>query len=281
MPSSELKPPPTRSTRETTLGICGWGAEARHVLQQLRETVIASHQKFSVTVISEPERAGFGQPGNGDLHEDVRFVIGDPTRRLVLKNAGVGELRSLVILADRSSEEAATYSDHRALIIALAASALNPSLHIVVELLHSRNREHFAQIPAVEVVSVEELSEKLLAQAVVNPGITEVYLELLTATEDSNEVYIVPVPAPWVGRTYQEVYTGLLEAGEAVIPIGYRVPAPGGGGQVVLNPRGKPSQRKGDPSGRGYPLAAEDGLVVIAYEEPDLAALAARLGAAT
>lgn len=276
MPTSQKKS--TSHAREATIGVCGWGSEARSVIEQLRESVIAAHQRFSVTVIDEPERLGFAETRNGDLHEHVRFVVGDPTRKRVLENAGLREFRSLVILADRSGDEAAVYSDHRALMIALSATALNPSLHIIVELLHSKNREHFEHMPTVEVVSVEELAEKLLAQAVVNPGITEVYLELLTATADSNEVYIVPVPAAWVGRSFRDVYADLLEAEEAMIPIGYRVPAPAGNGQVVvLNPGRKEQTRNGVSSWKGYELSEDDGLVVISYEQPDLATLAARL----
>jgi len=280
MSTSKTRPRTETPAPETTIGICGWSSEARSVIEQLRETVIAAHHSFSVTVISEPERTGFSQQTNGDLHEHARFVIGDPTRRLVLKNAGVREFRSLVILADRSDPESAAYSDHRALMIALSATAVNPSLHVIVELLHSENREHFERLPTVEVVSVEELAEKLLAQAVVNPGITDVYLELLTATEDSNEVYIVPVPEPWVGRSFQEIYADLLQAGEAVIPIGYRTPEPNGSGQVViLNPRTKERTRDGVSNWRGYNLEQGDGLVVIAYEEPDLASIAGQVSA--
>lgn len=282
MSSREKSPQNSSPVPETTIGICGWSSEARAVIEQLREKVIAAHHSFSVTVISEPDRTGFSEQVNGDLHEHARFVIGDPTRRLVLKNAGVREFRSLVILADRSDPEATAYSDHRALMIALSATAVNPSLHVIVELLHSENREHFEQLPTVEVVSVEELAEKLLAQAVVNPGITDVYLELLTATEDSNEVYIVPVPELWVGRSFQEVYADLLQAGEAVIPIGYRTPEPSGSGQVViLNPRTKEQTQRGVTSWRGYALQPRDGLVVIAYEEPDLAAIAERVSTNT
>ena len=277
MSSPEKSPRTSIPIQETTLGICGWSAEARSVIEQLQESVIAAHHSYSVTVISEPGRTGFSEHANGDLHEHVRFVIGDPTRRRVLRNAGVKEFRSLVILADRSGPEAAAYSDHRALMIALSATAVNPSLHVIVELLHSENREHFEQLPTVEVVSVEELAEKLLAQAVVNPGITGVYLELLTATEDSNEVYIVPVPEPWIGESFQDVYAELLQTGEAVIPIGYRTPEPGGSGQVViLNPSTKEQTRRGVTSWRGYALQEGDGLVVLAYEQPDLAAIAGR-----
>jgi TRAP transporter TAXI family solute receptor len=280
MSTAKTRPQTTVSAPETTIGICGWSSEARSVIEQLQETVIAAHQRFSVTVISEPDRTGFSRDANGDLHEHVRFVIGDPTRRLVLKNAGVGDFRSLVIMADRSDPESAAYSDHRALMIALSATAVNPSLHIIVELLHSENREHFERLSTVEVVSVEELAEKLLAQAVVNPGITDVYLELLTATEESNEVYIVPVPDLWLGKAYEDVYLDLLQGGEAVIPIGYRTPAPGGSGQVViLNPAKKRGERNGVSDWRGHALAEGDGLVVVAYEQPDLSAIAERVSA--
>lgn len=66
-----------------------------------------------------------------------------------------------------------------------------------------------------------DISEKMIAQTVISPGISEVYSELLTATRDTNEIYLVPIPHPWLGRTFQDVRLGLAAIEEPVCLLGF------------------------------------------------------------
>jgi voltage-gated potassium channel len=250
------------------VGICGWNPQAKAVIEQLTESVVSNHHKFDVTVIDVAGKYGFGS-GDEESYEDVKFVMGDPTRRKLLKSAGIGDFDSLVILADRSDKASAKYTDHRSLMVALAANSIKPDLHIVVEVINSEHREHFERIPHTEIVSVQELSEKLLAQAVISPGITEVFFKLLTATADSNEIYVVSIPESWEGLEFQEVYREFLARDEPVIPLGYRcVSEEGGEPVVILNPHFKEGRTRGAVNWRRYKLQRGDALVAVAYEEP-------------
>lgn len=273
-PSTVMNPPINEDSRQhVRVGICGWNDETRAVIDQLRQSVIASHHQFTITVICDPAREGFLHT-NGSYHDRITFVVGDPTHRSVLANAGIEALDDLVILGDRSEGSSAEHADHRSLMIALAAHDLRPDLHTVVEVRSSENREHFDRLPNVEIVSIQEVSEKLLAQAAVSPGITGVFMELLTATQDSNEVYIVPVPERWVGWSFQSIYSAVVESVEAVVPLGYRVSRHAADGRpvVILNPTQKRTTKEGVVNWRGYELRRGDHLVLIAYEEPDWSA---------
>ena len=254
--------------KERRIGICGWNSQAREIIQQLQDPVISARHRFSFTVISEPERASFDKENGEGLHRNVGFVFGDCTKQSVLISAGLRRFDSLVILANTEDTESSRYSDHRALMVALAALAARSDLHIVAEVLQSENKEHFERLETVELVSVEDLAEKILAQAVLSPGITEVFDRLLTATSDSNEVYIVPVPGVWQGRTFAEVYEGLTDAKEDVILLGYQTESTSGERTLVLNPTQERAMRGDVVNWRGYELRPGDALVAIAYEEP-------------
>lgn len=177
-----------------------------------------------------------------------------------LERGGLDGVDCLVVPAQRAGRRSSTQADHESLLVALASSSLRPDLQVVVEILDPRSRVHFARLPRTEVVSTGEIAEKLLAQAAVSPGITAVYMELLTATDDSNEIYVVPVPERWLGRTYRSVDEALIgssDTAEPVIPLGYRTPPPAGGrAEVVLDPAG------------GHRLGPGDSLIVLAYAEP-------------
>lgn len=254
----------SRAMRRVHVGLCGWNSAARSVISHLQSSLAAAHQEFKITVISEPVEKSCLE----ECTRDVGFVFGDPTQGSVLQNAGVGDMDALVVLADRMSAEREEFSDHRALMVCLAANELSEDLHIVAEVLRSKNQEHFDRLPSVEVVSVEDLTEKLLAQAVISPGITRIFIELLTTTQDSNEIYIVPVPERWLGRPYSRIAEEIRSGEEPVIAIGYRYPRPNGSQAVVLNPRQKKSEIEGAVSWRHRVLEAGDALIVMAYEEP-------------
>ena len=256
--------------QDIRIGICGWSDEAREIIHQLQDPVIASRYRFYVTVICDPGSTDFRQENGDGIHQNVGFVFGDCTKRDVLQNAGIDEFRSLVVLAQRTDPQTIRYSDHRSLMVALAAADLHPGLHVIAEVLESKNKEHFERLDNVEIISVEDLAEKILAQAVISPGITEVFDRLLTATRDSNEVYLVPVPGQWVGRTFEQVYRALVESDQEVILLGYQTTATKEGRKrtLVLNPTHERSERDGAVNCRKYELQSEDSLVTVAYEEP-------------
>lgn len=273
MPTEKLPPsllsPKQAEQGQTRIIICGWTEKTREILEQLQSAVVAAHHRFLITVLCETSRAKFEKTNGDYLQQDVCFIFGDPTRREVLENAGLAEMDSLVILSEGKSGKLRKYADHRTLMIALAASDVNSKLHIVAEVLDSQNQEHFSRVPQTEVVSVDDIAEKILAQAVISPGITKVFLELLTATEDSNEVYLVNVPSSWVGSSFHQIYRLLVESREAIILLGYethssktKLPA------LVLNPRQDHTLEDGVTNWREYELQAGDRLVVLAYEQP-------------
>lgn len=184
--------------------------------------------------------------------------------------AGVGDFSTLVVLAERSDGTALEHADHKSLMAALAANDLHPSLHTVVEVMDPENQEHFHRIPGIEIVSVQDVTEKILAQAVVTPGITEVFVRLLTASADTNEIYIVPVPSAWRGETFQSAYEAAVQSDDDLILLGYRTADGPVGSRLHLNPRTTPSQGSAD-GGRDHILEDGDELVVLAYEEPSWA----------
>ena len=254
---------------ESRLCLCGWSPHAHAVLDQLQAPEVAARHRYQIQVISDRHGEPLDRPRPD---ESIRFVVGDPTRRRVLESAGLTTCDHLVILATGSDEHDRALSDHRTLMITLAALDVHPGIHIVAEVLESRHREHFEHLPNVEVVSVEDLAEKLLAQTVISPGISRVFLDLLTASDDTNEIYFVPLPDAWVGRTFEELYLTTGSGPTSACLLGYTVPsATESRPSVILNPSPRRRERRGVEDWRQHVMAAGERLVVLAWEEPSWA----------
>ena len=272
-----------RAPKKVQLGVCGWDDSSRRFIEVLKRGELAESRDISIVVVADIDESRLVaiRDENGmrrmeprdteHLPDGVRFVIGDPTRREVLLEAGVEELDSLVVLRRWGSGDDGSASDHRALVVCLAARSINPHIHLVAEMARPENREHFDCLGCVDLVCVDDLTEKLLAQAVINEGISEIYSELLHSRRGSNEIYVVPLPGQWVGRTFEEVYLHLADdTGHEVLPLGYQV-HPGNDRLPVrvLNPPRKRHEEHGVERWRHHPLEVGDALIVLADKEPD------------
>ncbi len=261
----------TKKERQTIrIGICGWSSTALEIVRQLQTNVIAKKKRFVVTVITNRglSEAQADEIASAKLR-DVTFILADATKEKDLKRAGLREFQTLVILASGDpTDEGSKYLDHRSLLVALSAdrASKGEALHQVVEVIDSANVEHFRRINHCEIVSVEDLTERVLAQAVITPGITRVVLRLLTATSNSNEVYFVDAGQQWTGQTFESLQRQALERGAAFIPVGYETITSSGKKELVLNPRSSPSSARR----KIYVFGKNDRAVLIAYEEPDL-----------
>lgn len=222
--------------------ICGWNEKALRIIKELHAPVVTD--KRPIVVISEAP----GPMPAGEEFNDVYAIQGDPASDSILRRAGVDSADCAIILADKAE---ADFADARSILIALAIESINSEVHTCVEVVNSKNISHFSRTSVDETVCVSELSEKLLAQAAMNHGISAFYTELLTFQEEGNEVYHVEMPEEYVGQSFGALFMALLD--QRVILLGAQR-----AGRPRLNP------------GKSFTLEAGDSLWVIAFSKPDL-----------
>ena len=266
--------------------ICNWNDLGEEIVHQLHASVVRNKRAI-VIITDQPEdipRAEF--KGEDDPFHDVFVIPGDPARDKILARASIAKANTAIVLSDPREGE---YADTKSVLIALAIESIEPKVHTIVELLHSRSKIHFRHTHVDEVVCVDELTEKLLAQASLTHGLSEFYMRLLTATEDTNEVYLVDVPKSFVGKTYRQLEKALVDYEEEdVVLVGIQTKTPRRKGdavgdamsidvpQLTINPPAKKHLPKGSPlKDRDYVLEEHDKIFVIAYNCPTLKSLKA------
>jgi len=220
--------------------ICGWGEKAFRVVRQLHAPVI--RDKKPILLVAKE----VGNLPDEPAFEGVYALQGDCTRDETLRDAAVEHADSAIILSDPAS---GATTDARSILIAIAIESINRHVHTAVEVADSTNLPHFARTGINEAVSLDHLSEKLLAQAALNHGATDFYQELLLFQVDGNELYRVPLPSSQVGRTVGRLYNTLLPRRIVVVGV-HR------DGQAVVNPF------------PDYELRKSDDLWVIAFQMP-------------
>ncbi|MCX2968090.1 MULTISPECIES: ion channel [Streptomyces] len=142
-------------------------------------------------------------------HDSVAFVRGDLAAVDVLERACVHRAATVVVDAR---------DDNEALTLVVAAAHLAPHTHMVAA-LRDLNRTQQLRYVSPGIHCVQWHMPSLLTEEALDPGITEVYTELLATTEAGN-TYSTPLPARWAGQPFGACQTWFgRECGATVIAV--------------------------------------------------------------
>lgn len=225
--------------------ICGWNKKVEKIIRQLHAKVIKS-KKPVVVITRAVEQIVVDE--KDPAFAEVYFINGDPADDNVLQKANIKEAESAIIVPDPEQKEQV---DAQSLMTVLAIESLNPRVYTCVEVRDSKNIEHFKHARIDEIISVEETAELMLAQAVLNHGITRYYTELLTFQEKGNEVYKVPVPEKYIGKSFKELLNRLIDEQFILTGVESR-------GELKINPP------------KDYTFQKDDSILVIGYTKPNI-----------
>ena len=221
--------------------ICGWNHHAKEMLKVLEEQAFG--EGIEVVLLAD-------LPENPLPQSRIKFVHGDPTVDADLARASAKYARSVILLADESHGhlDAAT-ADARTVLASLAVESANPDIYTVAEVRDPANRRHFTRTKTDEVIASVELAGGLLARSALNPGVGQVFGNLVRL-DKSAEVYLLPLPAAFKGKSFDDTLK-FLRREDAVILIGVERHK-----QILLNPPGN------------RPMTEDDQLIVIADTRP-------------
>jgi voltage-gated potassium channel len=257
-----LKPPGLRLDQHIV--ILGRNEHLQNIIVQVHAALGGQH--YILVVCPDADQL----PSTGrKTHHRVFGLADDPSRREALEFANLGHALRVIVLSEHPGEQSARDRDNVALMHALAAVARNRTVPLVVELQEPESLRYAAAIDNAECLVSRHFGERLISQAVLNPGVTEVYHRLMTFTGDSNEFYSVEVPPALLGKTFEEAQEHFLDDDdEAVVLVGLddsavSVPYE----RFVLGvDNGSDEPDLGD-----HVLDATDRLIVVAYQRPQFA----------
>ena len=140
----------------------------------------------------------------------IFFVRGDAAQEETLQQANIAESRAVIIQASAHSG-----SDDRNLKIALAVKAFSPDSLVIAECTDPANERFFRQAKCDSVLCVSTLSEQMLVQELLSPGVGEVVAQL-TSNEHGKQFYITAMPEKY--ENYRAARKANSSAGR--VPVG-------------------------------------------------------------
>jgi voltage-gated potassium channel len=240
-----------------------------HLDNVIRQIHAATKGQHYILVVS-PDAEEIGSK-NKEAYSKVFVLAGDPVRADVLEEANVDKALRVIVLASENGEEPAHLLDSGRLMQMLAIVGRRRQVHMVVE-LHDPQSELDAIALGdigVEFMLVRHYGEGLITQAVLNPGVTKIYDQLMTFSGDTNEFYTIDVPNALVGRHFKEAQLEFLDDDrDDIVLVGIdRSDEERPNTRFVLNPCAKEC----NCSEEDLVLKEEDRLIVLAFDRPSFA----------
>jgi voltage-gated potassium channel len=161
--------------------VVGYGSKGRAVIRTLSESGV---QKRAVVVIDTLAEAVAEANAAG-----LAAVAGDGTRSEVLREAKIGSARQVVI---------AVHRDDTAVLVALTARQLNPSMTIAAAVREAENQSLLLESGADHVVLSSDAAGQMLAISTIRPAAAKVIADLLGQGR-SLDLYERPVDEAEVG----------------------------------------------------------------------------------
>ena len=142
--------------------ICGFGVKGRSALRTLLDKGV---ERDEIVVIDDSREAREHAKAAG-----LTVICGTAASTEVLRQAGIGEARSIIVAVNR---------DDTAVLVTLTARELNPKATIVAAVREEENVHLLRQSGATSVITSADAAGRLLGFAVQQPEITEVLEDLM------------------------------------------------------------------------------------------------------
>ena len=184
----------------------------------------------------------------------LKVVFGCPSDLAALEEVAVANARAVVIVADPRFAE---HADARSALVGIAIERTNPQVHTVMELVSSLSRLHVRATEINEVICIGEISEKLIAQSCITPGIQHVLEHLLDSASTTAQLQLVPLAEEAYGMSYRELCREAIVSGAPFTICGFVTD--GEPTTYVLNPL------PGCQPGRDSSLGPDNRIIAIAH----------------
>jgi len=150
---------------------------------------------------------------------NVDYVNGTSLNARDLERSGISKCKTAVILADRRSEgEELSAVDAKTIVSISNIKKVNPNIYVIAELLSRDNEDAARNLGADEIIVRGNISSLLISNAVLNPGISKIYGELLSK-DGKMKFEEVSVDDSFKGRAIREFHDHMEKRGKVLVAL--------------------------------------------------------------
>ena len=183
--------------------IAGWNPAVQSALKLIESN---EDSTFVVILINEMESEIVKRAISGFDRLDITHLSENFTQEGVLKKAFIEECGTFMILPDESGLLPNEKPDEdKTVLTALTAKSISESIQVVAYILDDEYVSHLHRANVNEIVFPDEHIPHMLAKHVTDPGVPQLFDELITQEKQDKGIHVVPIPKGLVGLTHNKI----------------------------------------------------------------------------
>ena len=242
--------------------IAGWNPAVQSALR----LVEANEDSTSVVIlINETEEEIIKRAISGFDRLDITHLSENFTQEGVLKKAYIEECGTFMIVPDESGLLPNEKPDEdKTVLTALTAKSILEDIQVVAYILDEEYISHLHRANVNEIVFPDEHIPHMLAKHVTDPGVPQLFDELITQEKQDKGIQVVPIPKGLVGLTHNKV-SAYYKFKHKWLLVGYAIKKAGFSLEEQMGESGSPIIRdmiKEQLDGAGIKLSSDEHVIV-------------------
>ena len=242
--------------------IAGWNPFVPSVLRILQT---AKNSTSVVILVNETDGELIERAISVFEDLDITHLCENFTNETVLRKAFLDKAGMFMILPDNSGllphEEP---DEDKTVLTCLTAKAISEDCPVVAHVLNPENVSHLQRANVNEIVMPDEHVPHLLAKHVTNPGVPQLFDELINQEEDDKGIQQVGIPRPLMGQTHNKI-SAYFKFKHQWLLVGYAIRKSGFSLEDQMGESGSPLIRDmitEQLEGAGIKLSSDEHVVV-------------------
>ncbi|MBO61967.1 MAG: hypothetical protein CMG33_00420 [Candidatus Marinimicrobia bacterium] len=183
--------------------IAGWHPAIQSTLRLIEANKDANP---IVILINETESEIIKRAVSGFERLDVTHLSENYTQEMVLKDAFIEECGTFMIMPDYSGLLPNEHPDEdKTVLTALTAKSISDGIQVVAYILDDEYISHLKRANVNEIVFPDEHIPHMLAKHVTDPGVPQLFDELITQEEQDKGIQVVSIPKGLMGLTHNKI----------------------------------------------------------------------------
>ena len=242
--------------------IAGWNPAVQSALR----LVEANEDSTSVVIlINETEEEIIKRAISGFDRLDITHLSENFTQEGVLKKAYIEECETFMIVPDESGLLPNEKPDEdKTVLTALTAKSILEDIQVVAYILDEEYISHLHRANVNEIVFPDEHIPHMLAKHVTDPGVPQLFDELITQEKQDKGIQVVPIPKGLIGLTHNKV-SAYYKFKHKWLLVGYAIKKAGFSLEEQMGESGSPIIRdmiKEQLDGAGIKLSSDEHVIV-------------------
>ena len=244
------------------LVIAGWNPSVPSILRIIESNKDASSV---IVLVNETDAEIVERATTAFERLDITHLCENFTNENVLKKAFLDRAAQFMILPDSSGllphEEP---DEDKTVLTCLTAKSISEDCIVIAHVLNSENVSHLQRANVNEIVMPDEHVPHLLAKHVTDPGVPQLFDELINQEEEDAGIQEVPIPRPLFGQTHNKI-SAYFKFKHKWLLVGYAIKKSGFSLEEQMGDDGSPLIRdmiKEQLDGAGIKLSSDEHVVV-------------------